>query len=158
MSNETNRVSIVGDDNVGVLCPGVEVKMVDPAGRELPLGSTGLIRIRSDALVPGYNNDLVATASRFVDGWFHNSDLGTMPDAGKLVVLGRADDVLVVGGQKIAPLEIEDRIKRLDGLSDAPLFGIDDADGRGVLAVAMERAADQPPPDLAQQLAAILAR
>lgn len=155
-SNETNRVSLIDDDNVGRLFPGVEVRITDDVGRDVPFGQTGLIRIKTQTMASGYNNDPVASAACFVDGWFRSNDIGYMPAPGKLVVLGRADDVLNIGGLKIAPCEIEDQIKRIDGLSDAVVLGGTDADGTDVLLVALELIGDRPSSHLPRSIAPIL--
>jgi acyl-coenzyme A synthetase/AMP-(fatty) acid ligase len=157
-SNETNRVSIIGDDDVGILCPGVAVRIVDDRGDEVPFGVTGLVRIKTQTMAAGYNNDPVANARCFVDGWYHSSDIGYMPEAGKLVILGRADDVLNIGGLKIAPFEIEDQIKRIEGLSDSAVLHVSDAYGHDVLLVALEIAGGDSPPNLPQRLAPILSQ
>lgn len=157
-SNETNRVSIIGDNNVGILCPGVAVRIVDDRGDEVPFGVSGLVRIKTQTMAAGYNNDPVASARCFVDGWYHSSDIGYMPEAGKLVILGRADDVLNIGGLKIAPFEIEDKIKRIEGVSDSAVLHVLDADGHDVLLVALEIAGGGSPPNLAQRLAPILSQ
>ena len=102
-STEMGWVTLIGDDGVGLLLPGAEVRIVDELGRDKPLGETGLIRARTQTMVEGYYNDPVQTEANFVDGWFRTGDLGTMPAPGRLVVLGRADDMLNVGGVKICP-------------------------------------------------------
>jgi O-succinylbenzoic acid--CoA ligase len=62
-----------------------------------------------------------------------------MPEPGQLVVLGRADEMLNLGGIKIAPHPIEERIRAVDGVTDAVLLGLDDALGAGVLHIVIER-------------------
>ena len=87
-SNETGRVARVDDGNVGVLCPGAEVRIVDDDGQDRPFGTTGFILVKTETMVDGYHNDPVLTASRFVDGWFHTRDIGYMPAAAGWSSLG----------------------------------------------------------------------
>lgn len=69
-------MACVGDDNVGVLCPGAEVRIVDEAGQDKPTGKSGLILVKTETMVDGYHDDPALTAARFVAGWFHTRDLG----------------------------------------------------------------------------------
>ena len=87
-----------------------------------------------------WNDDL--TRRHFVDGWFRTFDIGYMPGPGRLVVIGRADDVLNVGGIKIDPRPGEERLRALPGISDAVLLGIPDEVGVGRLYVVIEGQAD----------------
>jgi AMP-binding enzyme len=124
-SNETGRVTCVDDDSVGTLFPGAEVRIIDEDGHDKPLGEIEFILVETKTMVDGYCNDPVLTASRFVDGWFHTLDMGTMPAPDRLVVMGRADDMLDVGGVKLSPGPIEAQIKAIDGIRDAVLLSSD---------------------------------
>ncbi|MBS0642193.1 MAG: AMP-binding protein, partial [Proteobacteria bacterium] len=137
-SNETNRISVVGDDDVGTLVPGATVRIVDDAGAELPIGSIGVIQAKTSTMVDGYYNDPEATRAAFVDGWYHTNDAGMIPQPGKLIVLGRADDMLNIGGIKIAPHAIEDELKTIGGIADAALVAVTSPTEAGELVVALE--------------------
>ncbi len=156
-SNETGRVACVDDDNVGALCPGVAVRIVDEAGQDKKLGENGYILVKTETMVDGYRDDPALTASRFVDGWFHTRDVGYMPAADRLVVLGRGDDILNVGGVKLSPGPIEAQIKAIDGITDAALLAIDGADRATGLLVAVETATGDLPPDFAARLNPVMA-
>ena len=151
-SNETGRVACMDDDNVGTLCPGVEVRIVDEDGKDNPIGKAGLIHVRAETMVDGYRNDPKLTASRFVDGWFHTRDMGFMPAPGRLVVVGRADDMLDVGGVKFPPAPIEEQIKAIDGITDAAVLSIDTTNEVAALLVAIETAAGEAMSGLAERL------
>ena len=155
-SSETGRMAKIGDDDVGTLVPGAEVRIVDEHGRDRPFGETGLIRARTETMVEGYHNDPVQTSASFVDGWFRTSDLGTMPAPGRLIILGRADDVLNIGGVKILPAPIEARIKMIDGIEDAVLISVDGPGQIPTLLVAVETASGEAPLGLKEQLDPIL--
>ena len=157
-SNETNRIAIMDDDNIGTLCPGVEVRIVNDTGQDVPRGSVGIIRVRNETMVRGYFNDDALTRASFIDGWFQTSDVGFMPEPGKLVVLGRADEMLNIGGVKIAPSPIEAEMKVVDGISDAVVMSVASENGVGILLAAIEIAGDRLMEDTAQRIGAILSR
>jgi acyl-coenzyme A synthetase/AMP-(fatty) acid ligase len=156
-SNETGRVAQIDDDNVGTLCPGVEVRIVDEAGRDKSRGETGFILVKNETMVNGYHNDPALTASRFVDGWFHTRDMGCMPAPDRLIVIGRADNVLNVGGVKLSPGPIEAQIKTIAGITDAALLQIDKANQSASLLVALETSTGDLPPGFAEQFDPIMA-
>jgi acyl-CoA synthetase (AMP-forming)/AMP-acid ligase II len=118
-SNEAAQVSVVDENNVGTLLPGVQIKICGPDGNPVPLGQTGLIRIKCDTMTTGYVDAPASSRETFVEGWFHTNDLGFQPSINELVVLGRADDVLNIGGLKVSPSQIEDDIRAIDGVFDA---------------------------------------
>jgi acyl-coenzyme A synthetase/AMP-(fatty) acid ligase len=155
-SSETGRMAQIGADDVGTVVPGVEIRIVDEHGRDRPLGETGLIRARTETMVDGYYNDPAQTEANFVDGWFRTSDLGTMPAPGRLIILGRADDMLNIGGVKILPAPIEARIKLIDGIVDAVLVSVDGPGQIATLLAAVETANGKSPPGLKEQLDPIL--
>ncbi|MGW0733740.1 AMP-binding protein [Streptomyces sp. NPDC002851] len=89
----------------GVALPGIEVAAGTP-------GTVGEIRVSSPSLADGYYGDPERTADRFQDGWFRTGDFGFMHDD-ELYVMGRADDMLSVGGRKVYAAEIEAAIDSL---------------------------------------------
>jgi acyl-CoA synthetase (AMP-forming)/AMP-acid ligase II len=113
----------------GILVPGCAAEAVDATGLPLPPGEVGEIRVRNEHMVPGYLDDPVATGRLFRDGWFHPGDLGSVAADGRVRILGRIDDVLNVGGAKIAPDSVEEILKAVAGFRDAAVFVA--ADGRG---------------------------
>jgi len=137
-ANEVHHISAVGVDGVGTLFPGVGAMIVDERGAAVPPGETGLIRVRSDTMTDGYLDAPALTAAAFLDGWYHTNDLGFQPSPGTLVVLGRADGMLNVGGMKVPPGPVEEQIKAVDGLLDAVVTNVVNAKGIEVLLVAVE--------------------
>src|SRR3954449_5887221 len=124
-SNETNTVCFVDNGNVGTLIDGAEVRIVDHAGETLTQGQTGLVQVKTQTMAKAYWNDPARTAAAFVDGWYRTSDTGYIPEPGKLVVLGRADDMLNIGGVKVPPAPLEDAVKAIPGVIDAVLLNVD---------------------------------
>jgi O-succinylbenzoic acid--CoA ligase len=77
----------------------------------------------------------VSAAQRGPDGWLRTNDIGALDDDGALHVLGRRDDVIVTGGENVAPAEVEAVLARLDGVGEVAVAGVDDAEwGRAVAA------------------------
>jgi acyl-coenzyme A synthetase/AMP-(fatty) acid ligase len=148
----------MGDDNVGTLCQGVEVRIVDEAGREVAAGESGIIRVRSETMVHLYFDDPELTAASFIDGWFQTGDVGLMPSPGRLLILGRADGMLNIGGVKVPPAPIEAGIKLIEGVRDAIVMSIRSRNEVDVLLAAIETAAVPPRLDAMQRAGEILAR
>jgi acyl-coenzyme A synthetase/AMP-(fatty) acid ligase len=155
-TNETSTITM--DSAGGALCAGVEARIVDDAGRDKPLGATGLVRVRTDAMAQGYFNDAAMTTACFIDGWFQTNDIGMIPEPGRLIVLGRADDMLNIGGVKVPPAPIEDQLKRIDTVSDAIVMSVAGPNDIGILLAAIEIGGDEVPADMAQQIGAIISR
>jgi acyl-CoA synthetase (AMP-forming)/AMP-acid ligase II len=131
---EVHQVSVVGAKNVGALFPDVRIMIVDDHGKALLIGERGIIRIQSNRMPDGYIDAPEETAAAFIDGWYHSNDFGYQPSARELVVLGRADDMLNIGGVKIAPGPLIEQLKAIDGIQDASVASIvDPADGQCLL-------------------------
>jgi acyl-coenzyme A synthetase/AMP-(fatty) acid ligase len=111
-TNETITISIIGRDGIGTLAPGVQVEVIDDHDVALSMGQAGRLKIKTVSMADGYLGDPESTARVFKDGWFYTDDLGIMVEAGRLKLLGRADEILVIGGLKQPPQEIEDAILR----------------------------------------------
>jgi long-chain acyl-CoA synthetase len=94
-------------DSVGLAVPCADVKIVGPAGDELPVGETGEIWIRGPMVVSGYWDNPAATASSITEGWWHSGDLGKCDAEGFIYVLDRLKDVINRGGYKIYSSEVE---------------------------------------------------
>jgi acyl-CoA synthetase (AMP-forming)/AMP-acid ligase II len=88
--------------------PGMEVRIEDPeTGEELPAGEIGEITLRGPGLFEGYHNDPEKTAETMCGGWLHTGDLGSVDEDGRITYHGRSKDMLKVGGENVAALEIE---------------------------------------------------
>jgi acyl-coenzyme A synthetase/AMP-(fatty) acid ligase len=135
---ETYRLTMIDETGEGTLCPDVSIRIVDSNGRMLADGQVGLIEARSATMADGYLWDPDATRAAFVDGWYRTNDIGYLAAPNRLVVLGRADDVLNVGGVKFAPLPLEQRIKAIEGVNEAVLIAMPNATGMDELNVVME--------------------
>jgi fatty-acyl-CoA synthase len=88
---------------------GVEIRVVDGQDRDVPAdGKTiGEIITRSNVVMDGYLKDPAATAAAIRDGWFHTGDMATIDDEGYALIVDRAKDIIICGGENISSVEIE---------------------------------------------------
>jgi acyl-CoA synthetase (AMP-forming)/AMP-acid ligase II len=140
--NEVGCITSTENDGMASILPNVEVKIVDEGGAEKKRGEAGIIWVKSDTMISGYLEGASQNSSSFNNGWFNTNDIGRMPAPGHLVVLGRSDDMLNIGGSKIAPGAMEEHLKRFAGVRDAAVVCIENENGIGQPAVAIEAAAD----------------
>ncbi|MDA3919520.1 MAG: AMP-binding protein [Salinisphaera sp.] len=113
----------------GRVHPHLEIKLVDPVdGQTVPRSEPGELCTRGYSVMRGYWNNEEATAAAIDgDGWMHSGDLATMDDDGYIAVTGRIKDMIVRGGENIYPREIEEFLVTHPAISDAQVFGIEDA-------------------------------
>ena len=106
----------------GYVVPPVQVQIVDEAGRPVPNGTPGEIRIRAEGQAECYLDDPQATASCFREGWFHPGDLGAIGDRNDLRLVGRASEVMNFGGAKRAPEALEEVLRGVAHVLDIAVF------------------------------------
>lgn len=98
------------------------------AGFELDCARCGepprALRLRGPMLMSGYANPARRAGDGLTNGWFVTSDLACVDAAGALHLLGRADDVLVIGGVNVLPAAIEDRLARAPGVEAVAVVGV----------------------------------
>jgi fatty-acyl-CoA synthase len=113
---------------VGRALPEVEVKIVDPAtGEECPPNSPGELCCRGYNVMKGYYNNPKATADAIsADGWLRTGDQATIDERGYVRITGRIKEIIIRGGENIAPKEIEDLLRRHPKISDAYVYGVPD--------------------------------
>jgi O-succinylbenzoic acid--CoA ligase len=106
--------------------PGVEVR----------LGDGDVVELRSPTNLRCYRTEEGEVTAVDADGWFRTGDLGRLSDDGVLTVLGRADDVIVTGGEKVFPDPVEDLLRGVPGVTGAAVVGRPDPEwGQCVTAV-----------------------
>ncbi len=110
---------------VGPPLPGVEVRITDPLGNDLPDGEEGNICARSPLLMTGYWHNPDADADAFLPGrWYITGDFGRM-EGGLLYMASRRRDLIIRGGENIYPYEIENRLDEHPDVAEAAVIGID---------------------------------
>jgi long-chain acyl-CoA synthetase len=112
--------------SIGRAVVGIEVKIVDEAGREVPTGEPGEIITRGPHLMQGYFRKPAETATRIRDGWLHTGDIGKMDADGYYYHLGRRDDMIITGGLNVYPAEVENLIYTYPGVQETIVFAIPD--------------------------------
>jgi len=113
---------------VGVSLPEVEVKIVDPAtGEDCKPGIAGELCCRGYNVMKGYYNNPKATAEAIdPDGWLHTGDQATMDHQGYVRITGRIKELIIRGGENIAPKEIEDLLRGNPKIVDVYVYGVPD--------------------------------
>ncbi len=107
--------------------PVTQVKIANEAGDALPAEEIGEICIKGPSVMKGYWNKPEATAAAIRDGWFHTGDIGKLDALGFLIILDRAKDIVIRGGENIGCAEVEYAISEHPGVAEASVYGIPDA-------------------------------
>ena len=112
---------------VGRIHPHVELKIVDDAGRVVPVGQSGELCTRGYLVMQGYWNDASQT-NESIDaaGWMHSGDLAIIDHDGYCSIVGRVKDMLIRGGENIYPREIEELLFQHPKIQQAQVFGVPD--------------------------------
>jgi acyl-CoA synthetase (AMP-forming)/AMP-acid ligase II len=115
---------------------------VDDHGVEAPDGKPGEIAIRGPQVTAGYYKNEGATAAAFFpNGWFRSGDIGVRDAEGYFFVTGRIKELIVKGGENIAPREIDEVLLRHPAVLDAAAVGVPDRHyGQEVMACVIRRA------------------
>jgi fatty-acyl-CoA synthase len=116
-------------DTCGPPFPGIQLRVVDPeTGAVVPTGERGEICVRGYSMFSGYYRAPEATAAKIdADGWFHTGDIGSLDAEDRVSYLGRLKDMLKVGGENVAAVEIEALLQDHPDVSIAQVVGIPDA-------------------------------
>ncbi|MBZ5611122.1 MAG: AMP-binding protein [Acidobacteriia bacterium] len=101
-----------------------EVAIVDAGGRALPPGEPGEIVVRGPTVFEGYYGNPQATQAAFRGGWFHTADIGHLDADGFLFITGRANEFINRGGEKIAPLEVDQVLFAHPAVAKAVTFSV----------------------------------
>ena len=112
--------------SIGRAVPGVDVKIVDDSGREMPVDEPGEIITRGPHIMKGYFRKPEATAARIRDGWLYTGDVGKRVMDGYFIHLGRRDDMIITGGLNVYPAEVENLIYSFPNVQETTVFAIPD--------------------------------
>jgi acyl-CoA synthetase (AMP-forming)/AMP-acid ligase II len=108
---------------VGLPLPGQTIRLVDAAGNPVTEGEAGEVVIKGANVMRGYLNRPEETARTIVDGWLHTGDVGRFDEDGYLVLVDRAKDMIIRGGENIYPREIEAVVYGLPQIAEAAVVG-----------------------------------
>jgi long-chain acyl-CoA synthetase len=111
--------------SIGTPIRGVEMRVVDAAGAEVPQGEVGEIAIRGHNIMKGYLNKPDATAEAVsADGWFRTGDIGRVDADGYYYIVDRKKDLIIRGGYNIYPREIEEVLYEHPEVAEAAVVGM----------------------------------
>jgi long-chain acyl-CoA synthetase len=108
---------------VGLALPGQTIRIADANGNPVADGETGEVLIQGPNVMRGYLNRPEETAKTLVDGWLHTGDIGRLDDDGYLMLVDRAKDMIIRGGENIYPKEIEVVVYQLPQIAEAAVVG-----------------------------------
>lgn len=108
---------------VGIPLPGQQIRILGADGTVLPDGQVGEVVIKGPNVMRGYLNRPEETAKTVVDGWLRTGDVGRFDEDGYLVLVDRAKDMIIRGGENIYPKEIETVVHHLDEIAEAAVVG-----------------------------------
>ncbi len=133
--------------SLGRLLDGLEARIVDEDGAELPARGVGVIHVRGEPVTPGYLTVAGFISAQDAQGWYDTGDLGYLTEDDEIVVCGRLKDVIIMAGRNIYPTDIERAAARVDGVRPGCSVAVrlDAGHSRESFAVAVEsKAFDDP--------------
>lgn len=112
--------------STGVPVEGVELKIVDDDGNDVPRGTIGEVIAKGENISPGYYKNPEATAETFRAGWLFTGDMGYLDDDNYLFIVERKKDLIIRGGLNVYPKDVEEVIYRYKGVQEAAVVGVPD--------------------------------
>ena len=115
-----------GERKPGSVGPGtgLRISIMDEAGAHLATGQRGEVVIQGPSVVSGYENNPEANAKSYINGWFRTGDQGFLDGDGYLTLTGRIKELIVRGGEKIGPREIDEVLLSHPAVAEAAAFGV----------------------------------
>jgi len=112
--------------SIGKALSDLEIRIIDEQGNPVPDGRPGEIVVRGPRIFRGYEKNEELNRKIFRDGWFHTKDVGIRDSTGCYFHLGRLDDVIITGGLKVYPGEIENELLQHPAVSECVAYGEED--------------------------------
>jgi long-chain acyl-CoA synthetase len=112
--------------SVGRPLPNIEVTIRGEKDEILPAGEIGEVCVAGPTVMLGYLGDAEGTARKIQNGVLHTSDKGYLDKDGYLFLMGRADDLVKVSGEKVYPSEVENALETIDGVEEAAVIAFPD--------------------------------
>jgi len=119
-----NKVETARAGSVGFPVWGVETRVVDESGADVPTGELGEIVIRGHNIMKGYYKRPEATAAAIKNGWFHSGDIGRIDADGVLYIADRVKDMILRGGYNVYPRELEEVLMTHEAVSLCAVIGV----------------------------------
>lgn len=112
------------EGSCGRAVPGVEVRLVSPqTGLDVPTGAEGEVWVNGPSVMLGYHGLPEVTAAALRDGWYRTGDLARRDADGNIFVTGRHQELIIRGGEKIHPAEVEEALRGVPGVADVAVTG-----------------------------------
>ncbi|MDB5076015.1 MAG: AMP-dependent synthetase and ligase [Chloroflexi bacterium] len=126
VSHSNSAGPVIKPGTVGPVIPGVEAKVVDEDGQEVPVGAEGEIVIRGENVMIGYWRNPEASEEALRGGWLHTGDVGTVDEDGYFTIVDRMKDMINAGGFKVWPREVEEVLYRHPAVREAAVVSMPD--------------------------------
>lgn len=137
--------------SIGTVVRGAQLRVLDDAGAEVPVGEIGELAVAGEYVMAGYWRNPEATAAAVQDGWFRTGDLARVDEDGFYWIVDRKKDMVLRGGYNVYPREVEEVLYQFPGIAEAAVVGVpDEAMGEEVAAVVAFR--DVPEPERSARL------
>ena len=112
--------------HIGLPLPSTDVVILNEDGEQLPLGEAGEIGIKGPQVMAGYWNQPEETRKAFTaEGYFKSGDIGFMDGDGYVTIVDRIKDMIVVGGFKVFPNEVEEVLASMPGIHECAVVGVE---------------------------------
>ena len=146
--NHPDRVRKPG--SIGTPIAGVQMRVVDAGGAELPAGEVGEVVIAGHNIMKGYWGKPEATAAAITSGWFRTGDLGRVDEDGYFYIVDRKKDMIIRGGFNVYPREVEEVLYEHPAVAEVAVIGIlhDELGEEVGAAVTLKRGAIATPAEL----------
>jgi long-chain acyl-CoA synthetase len=137
--NPTDSIAYTG--TIGLPLPNVDIRIIDDAGNDVPLGEPGEIAIKGPQVMAGYWQRPDETAKVMTkDGYFKSGDIGIMDRSGYIKLIDRKKDMIVVSGFNVYPNEVEGVVAAHPGVTEAAVIGVPDGhSGEAVMLFVVRR-------------------
>lgn len=112
--------------SIGVPVRGMEIRILDDAGADLPSGEVGEIAIRGEGVMAGYHGRPEATAEAIPDGWFRTGDLARRDEDDFIFIVDRKKQLIIRGGYNVYPREVEEVLYQHPAVAEVAVVGIKD--------------------------------
>jgi acyl-CoA synthetase (AMP-forming)/AMP-acid ligase II len=123
--------------SIGKPLPDVEFRVLDDEGKELPPGEVGEIVIRTARIMKGYATEGGAAMAADQEGWLRTRDMGWVDEDGYIYLAGRKDDMIIRGGENIAPAEIESVLQSHPAIDEVAVFALPSEEWGQIVAAAV---------------------
>ncbi|MDN3015308.1 long-chain fatty acid--CoA ligase [Paenibacillus sp. BSR1-1] len=112
--------------SVGIPIPGVEVKIVNEIGEELPIGDVGELIVRGDSVTPGYYQNQEESLRVLKDSWLYTGDMARIDEVGYVYIVDRKKDLIIRGGFNVYPRDVEEILNAHEQVFEAAVVGVPD--------------------------------